>query len=129
MGGRHRGDTWLYLTYVLLAASAGLALSGPPPVLLAQGGRAVSIAWGVCCLLGAATGCYGTARRRIVIELMGLTFGASASLTWATALILQSVDTHSRAPLTSACLALTIVVLIGQRWVEAARRGRGGGKE
>jgi hypothetical protein len=128
-GGRIPGATWLMVIYVLFTLSGLLALTSPSPVLLRQGGQAIAIAWAVCCLLGAAIGLWGTLSRRTVIELAGQSIGATASLTWVVALIMQAIDTHSRSPLTSACLAGTTVALILQRWIDAARAQRGGGRE
>lgn len=116
-----RFPLWLIAAFCLYLCSGLLALIGPSPVLLRQGGHAIAVAWGVCCLACALVGLYGAARRHLLIELTGLTLGASASLTWTVALILQSVDTHSVSPLTAASLAATSVALIGQRWAEAAR--------
>lgn len=128
-GGRTSGIAWLMIIYALFVLSGLLALSAPSPVLLKQGGQVIATAWAVCCLLGAATGLWGTLSRRVVIELAGQSIGATASLTWVVALIMQAIDTHSRSPLTAACLAGTTVALILQRWVDAARAQRGGGRE
>jgi len=129
MRRRMPGTLWTLVSFALFLVSGVLALTGPSPVLLIQGGRTIAIAWALCCFASAAIGTYGTLRRRIVTELVGLTLGASASLTWSVALILQSVDTHSISPLTAASLAATPVTLIGQRWVEAARAVREGRRE
>ena len=130
---RRRGDipgaAWLIITYVLFALSGILALTGSSPVLLREGGHAIAVAWGVCCVTGAVIGVGGTLSRRVAIALIGQSLGATASLTWAVALIMQAVATHSRSPLTAACLALASVLLIVQRWVDAVRdlRERGEG--
>jgi hypothetical protein len=129
MGRRFPDALWTLSTYGLTLCSGLLALIGPSPVLLRQGGHTISIVWAVFCFACAAIGGYGTIRRNIVTELVGLTLGASASFTWSVALIMQSVATHSISPLTAACLAATSVTLVGQRWVEAARAVREGRRE
>jgi hypothetical protein len=129
MSRRFPGRLWLIVAYGLFTCSGVLALIGPSPVLLKQGGHTIAVAWAVCCFACAVAGLYGTLRRRVVVELGGLTLGASASLTWAAALIMQAVDTHSVSSLTAASLALTSVTLVGQRWVEAADAVRAGRRE
>ena len=128
-GGRWRTDAWLLACYLLFGASGALAAAGSSPVLQVQGGRIITVAWSICGLLGCVTGIMGTLRDRPMWEVLGLTIGASASLTWAAALIMQAVDTHSRSPLTAACLALTSVMLIAQRWVDAVCDVRADRKE
>lgn len=124
MGRRWRGSAWLLVCFTLFGASGVLAAAGSSPVLQLQGGRAITIAWSVCGLAGAVVGILGLVADRPTWEVLGLTIGASASLTWAAALIMQSIDTHSGSSLTAACLALTSVTLIAQRWVDAVRDAR-----
>lgn len=120
---------WLVISYILFAASGFLALIGPSPVLLKQGGHVISIVWGIFCLTGAALAITGLLRRSRVIELMGDTLGASATLTWAAALIMQAHDERSIGSLTAACLAGVLVAHIGQRWSDARRQERPDRKE
>lgn len=119
------GDRWwLIVAYALFATSGLLALTGTSPVLLKQGGHIIAVAWGVFCLTGSLLGFVGLLRRNTVIELVGDTLGASATLTWAAALIMQAHDDGSIGPLTAACLAGVLVAHIGQRWTDARRHQR-----
>jgi hypothetical protein len=120
---------WLLISYILFAASGLLALTGPSPVLLKQGGHVIAVVWGIFCLTGAALGVTGLLRRNTVIELVGDTLGASATLTWAAALIMQAHDERSIGSLTAACLAGVLVAHIGQRWSDARRQRRPDRKE
>lgn len=120
LAGRWR----LLASYVLFAASGSLALIGTSPVLLKQGGQTIAIAWGVFCLIGAVLGVYGFIRRMLVLELVGDMLGASATLTWAVALIMQAYQQGSVNSLTAACLAGALVTRIGQRLSDVRRTDR-----
>ena len=109
--------------YVLLALAGVLAFCIPSPTLLMQGGYYVVVPWGTTCLVGGVTGLVGLIWHRSLSELIGASLGASASLTWTAALIVQATSTQSAA-YTAACMAGVLALLFTQRWVDIYRQSR-----
>lgn len=113
----------LAFAYILFGMCGLLifVVTAPSTSLARQGGLVIVIIWGVLCLLGGLLGVVGLLTRRMLVELIGASMAGVAWFTWAAALVLQAISTGSAAPLTAACLALGVTVLIAQRWVDARR--------
>lgn len=108
------------IAYLLLGLSGVLAFFSASSSLLQQGGLVIVVAWGVFCLTGSILGLFGISTGRTLFELLGCGLGASASLTWTVSLVLQAVARGNALPLTAACMAGMLTVLLIQRWVDAS---------
>jgi hypothetical protein len=121
-------DLWRNLgviaAYLFFGMCGVLVFVAPSVSLAAQGGRVFIYIWGGCCFAGSVLGLIGIIWRLVFTELWGVSFAAAASLTWATALVLQAVKTDSAVALTAAGLASALTVLLLQRWLDANRPPR-----
>jgi hypothetical protein len=117
---------WVLTSAYLLIMTCGVLVfaAAPSTSLSQQGGYLIVVVWALLCLLGGLLGTVGLLFRRVPMELFGAGLGASASLTWGAALVLQAVRMASTVPLTAACLAVALTALLVQRWVDAWRSRR-----
>jgi hypothetical protein len=99
-----------------------LVFFSPSPSLLKQGGLAVVIAWGICCISGGVLGLTGLLTKKVFIRLLGAQLSATASLIWAASLVLQA--TTQTSAITAASMAGVMTLLFAQRWVDAYRDSR-----
>lgn len=112
----------------LAIAYMGFALGGvalfafPSPSLSEHGGVVLVFICAVLCVLAAVLGIVGMVFDWPVCELVGCSLGASTSLAFATALIIQAVVSRSPAPLTALAFTLVVVGLVGQRWMDSMDR-------
>lgn len=120
---RLRWKGFVVTAYLLLGIAGISALQTPSVSLEQQGGSIIIIAWSACCLLGMTLGLCGFLLSRIVVEIMGIGLLTAASLTWATAVILQAMTGTSgiARTVTAICLALTVTSLLAQRWLDVSR--------
>lgn len=110
--------------YMLMGAAGLLTLfRNPSPTLLTQGGYLVVISWAAICVVSSVCGIVGLLRNRHLIRLIGAALAATASLTWAAALIIQATSGHP-ASYTAACLAGVMGLLFTQRWIDVYRQSR-----
>lgn len=115
----------LTVAYVMLTLSGVLTFFAVPSTSLAQqGGQIIVVAWGLLCLLGGLGAIYGLFSRKLLVELIGGALGATASLLFVAALVLQAVRTGSAVPLTAASMLSMLTALLVQRWVDAWRPRR-----
>lgn len=109
--------------YFLLGIAGVSALQTPSISLEQQGGLIIIIAWSSCCILGMFMSLVGFLFKRVLIEILGIGLLTAASLTWATAVILQATtgtNTVART-VTAICLALSVAALLAQRWLDVSR--------
>lgn len=116
-----RCNGFIAVSYVLFAVAGVFVFGAPSPSLAQLAGPFITAFWGTLCLGGGLAGLVGLIFQRPVIELVGATAGASASLTWAASLIMQAVITESAKSLTAACVAGALAGLFAQRWADANR--------
>lgn len=112
-----------FLSCIALMIAAVFVVVDPSPSLLREGGYLVVITWGIFCLLGGLCNLVGLMTKRRLTRLFGASLSASASLTWATSLILQAVTTNSAAR-TAACLASVLTLIFTQQWVNVYMESR-----
>jgi hypothetical protein len=106
------------LSYLLLSMTGVFVFTGDPsPTLLNQGGPGVVVAWGLFCLVGGLLAGAGFVIPYPPMELVGLGLGATASLTWCAALVLQAVQNQTTTSLTAACMAAVLALAQVQRWI------------
>lgn len=106
------------LSYLLLSMCGVFVLFGDPsPTLLSQGGPGVVVAWGLFCLVGGLMAGAGFVIPYPPLEIVGLGLGATASLTWCVALVLQAVQNQATTSLTAACMAAVLALAQIQRWI------------
>lgn len=120
---RLRWKVFAVAAYVLLGIAGISALQTPSVSLEQQGGLVIIIAWSGCCILGMLMGLIGFLLKKVYIEILGIGLLTAASLTWATAVILQAVTGTNNVArtVTAICLALSVAALLAQRWLDVSR--------
>jgi hypothetical protein len=120
---RLRWKAFAVAAYLLLGLAGISALQTPSISLEQQGGIIIIFAWSSCCIFGMLLGLCGFIFRKVALEIIGIGLLTAASLTWATAVILQAMSgTNSVArTVTAICLALTVAALLAQRWLDVSR--------
>lgn len=107
---------FLLTSYALLGSCGALVfVAVPSNSLVSQGGRLIAYIWGVFCLVGGASAIAGVILNKRAWEVLGAALGATASLTWCTALVLQAVSTQSGLPLTAACMVASLTGMFAHR--------------
>lgn len=120
---RLRWKGFVIAAYLLLGVAGFSALQTASISLEKQGGLVIIFAWSGCCIFGMILGFTGFLLNRVVLEIIGIGLLTAASLTWATAVILQAMTgTNSVArTVTAICLALAVAALLAQRWLDVSR--------
>ena len=120
---RLRWKGFVVTAYLLLGVAGVSALQTASVSLEKQGGLVIIIAWIGCCILGMTLGLSGFLLSRVALEIIGIGLLTAASLTWATAVVLQAVSTSNSVArtVTAICLALAVAALLAQRWLDVAR--------
>jgi hypothetical protein len=120
---RLRWKGFVVTAYLLLGIAGFSALQTASVSLERQGGLIIIIAWSACCILGMIFGLSGFLLSRVVLEIIGVGLLVAASLTWATAVILQAMSASNSVArtVTAICLALAVAAFLAQRWLDVAR--------
>ena|SRR5687768_4363171 len=118
-----RNSPFLATSYLLLGTAGVLVFAAAPAQsLLDQGGYGVVYPWGMFCLVAAVSGLTGMISKQRWLEVLGTVLGATASLTWCAAIVLQAIHTQNAAPLTAACMAATLAAKFAHRSAEVFSR-------
>jgi hypothetical protein len=118
---RLRWKGFVVTAYLLMGVAGGFSLQAPSASLQKQGGYIIIVAWSACCILGMLFGLSGFLLSRGVLEIIGIGLLTAASLTWATAVILQAVSNTNSVAVAAICLALAVTALFVQRLLDVAR--------
>lgn len=118
---RLRWKGFVVTAYLLMGVAGVSALQTPSASLKEQGGYIIIVAWSAFCILGMLFGLSGFLLSRGVLEIIGIGLLTAASLTWATAVILQAMANTNSVAVAAICLALAVTALLIQRLLDVAR--------
>ena len=118
---RLRWKGFVVTAYFLMGVAGISALQTPSASLQQQGGYIIIVAWSACCILGMLFGLSGFLLPRGVLEIIGIGLLIAASLTLATAVILQAVANTNSVAVAAICLALAVTALFVQRLLDVLR--------